>query len=195
MTIKQSNTFIDDVYIEDVEFEDLNAFASIISETSTFPLFISDNFCDKLLACLPTLSNLLISLPALALPDNDLDYYDIKQHKWVPIKDNYLAGAYRYKIYGNKYFYLPQAKNISNNCFLCDAKLVKYLALKDSHDNWFAYNKETETLNVAKHMELPYLYERVAVCFSGELPETSDYISYRNIPEKLAEGLAYKLFN
>ena len=195
VTIKKDSKFIDNIYIEGVDFKDLNAFASIISETSTFPLFISDNFCEKLLSSLPSLSDLMTSLPKLALPDSDLDYFDINQFKWVPVRDNYLAGAYRYKIYGNKYFYLPQTKEISNDSFLCDAKLVKYFALKDFHGNWFTYDKKTAQLNVPLHMQLPFLYERVAVCSSGNLPETGKCLSYNNIPIKIAEGLAYKLFN
>jgi hypothetical protein len=195
VAIKKDSKFIDNIYIEGVDFKDLNAFAAIISETSTFPLFISDNYCEKLLSSLPTLGELMTSLPKVALPESDLDYFDINQFKWVPVKANCPAGAYRYKVYGNKYFYLPQQKEISNDSLLCDAKLVKYLALKDLHDHWFTYDKETQQLKVPLHMQLPFLYERVAVSASGNLPEIGEYIAYSNLPIKIAEGLAYKLFN
>ena len=90
---------------------------------------------------------------------------------------------------------MPQSKEISNDSFLCDAKLVKYFALKDFHDHWFTYDKQTEQLNIPLHMQLPFLYERIAVCSSGNLPKIGEYLSYTNLPIKIAEGLAYKLFN
>jgi hypothetical protein len=45
-------------------------------------------------------------------------------------------------------------------------------------------------------MELPFLFDRVAVSCSGKTPEKGNgIITYTQIDKDIAEGLAFKLFN
>jgi hypothetical protein len=116
-------------------------------------------------------------------------------HKWEVAHDSNRVGAYRYKKYGMRYFYVSKDTIQLKKAYVCDARLVKYYAVADCFDKYYVYSREQKILSVPIGMELPAIYERVLTASSCLLPKKSDgRLLYQNIEENIAEGLAFKLF-
>jgi len=178
-----------------VSQDDLPTFVKIVSQETTFPLTATKNLNETLLTVLPTIQELLNELTLLDLPTADLEYFSTEFGKWEVAHDSNRVGAYRYKKYGMRYFYVSKDTIQLKKAYVCDARLVKYYAVADCFDKYYVYSREQKILSVPIGMELPAIYERVLTASSCLLPKKSDgRLLYQNIEENIAEGLAFKLF-
>jgi|GEM_PF-5682322 len=179
-----------------IDAESIDDFAEIVSAVSAFPVTCTKNFTNKLLAAIPGLSELAGSLPQIEMPEKNLQYFDPDEMKWKAVDSEIKRGSYRHDLNGVKYFYLPNDFIKSSNAYLTDARLTKYLSLAQQYWKFFKYDEKLGVLQTPIGMELPFLYERVAVSCSGRVPEKANGLTtYTQINKDVAEGLAFKLFN
>jgi hypothetical protein len=130
------------------------------------------------------------------MPEKNLQYFDPGDMKWKAVDSEIRRGSYRHDLNGVKYFFLPNDFIKSSNAYLTDARLTKYLSLAEKYWSFFKYNEKMQVLQTPIGMELPFLYERVAVSCSGRAPEKANGLTtYTQINKDVAEGLAFKLFN
>jgi hypothetical protein len=184
------------VEILGIDSNNIDIFADIVSAVSSFPIACTKNFTKKLLSSIPSLSNLTNYLPQVELPEDDLHFFDPEDMKWKKVASEIKRGAYRHDLNGVKYFYLPNDFIKSSKAFLCDARLAKYFALSKEYWRFFKYNQGTKILQVPIGMELPFLFDRVAISCSGSMPDKENgLVVYTQIDRDIAEGLAFKLFN
>jgi hypothetical protein len=184
------------VEIVGIHSDSIDGFAEIVSAVSAFPISCTKNFTKKLLAATPALTHLANYLPELQMPEDNLQFFDPQDMKWKTVDFEIKRGAYRHDLHGVKYFFLLDDWIKSSKAYLCDARLAKYFALASEYWKFFKYDQESETLQVPIGMELPFLFDRVAVSCSGKTPEKGNgIITYTQIDKDIAEGLAFKLFN
>ena len=184
------------IEIDGIDSENIDDFAEIVSAVSAFPISCTKRFTHKLLSALPTLSEIAVQLPKVEMPENNLQFFDPEDMKWKAADIEIKAGAYRHDLNGIKYFYLPQDFLRSSTAVLCDARLAKYFSLSKRYWKFFKYDEGTRILKVPIGMELPFIFDRVAISCSGKSPENKgNLIEYTQISKEIAEGLAYKLFN
>jgi hypothetical protein len=196
LTLGETSDAIPVIRVEGLLSSEISTFADIVSEESDFPLLPSINFTEKLLTALPVLSQVKNKLPSIELPYEDMDYFDTSLGKWLKKQKPAKAGAYRLNKFGVHYFYLPQEYEKARDAFHADSRLVKYLACQSEFGRYYVYDEQERKLSVPLGMELPYLYERVAISCAGILPaKNKGYLTYSAIPPEVAEGLAYKLFS
>ena len=183
------------IKVLNISTADLATFASIVSEESDYPLKAEKFFAEKALTLMPPLSRVMGSLETIEMPNSNLEYLDPKTRRWKKVEGGIVSGGgYRHREFGFRYFYLDSADILSRKAIICDARLVKYFALKESLGNLVAHNPVTLEFTVPFNMDLPFLYERIAVSCSGSLPiKEGGLIKYQNIPVDIAEGLAFKL--
>jgi len=200
VTAEPNNEMIDNLLIKGLKPEDIEDIAKIVSQESNFPLQPSVSFPTHLLSLLPSLNEIrdsLVKVVKVAIPDKGLERANIvnNQIKFESVDGEIKKGAYKFQTYDTKYFFLTQDKAESSEAIKCDVKLAKYFAFQSQYKDWFAYNPDTLSLTLPIHMELPFLYERLIVSLSGQLPEKiNNQLSYKNVSLEIAEGLANKLF-
>jgi len=179
-----------------IDSDSIDGFAEIVSAVSAFPVTCTKKFTNKLLAAIPCLSELARSLPQVEMPEKNLQYFDPDDMKWKAVDSEIRRGSYRHDLNGVKYFFLPNDFIKSSNAYLTDARLTKYLSLAEKYWKFFKYDEKLGILQTPIGMELPFLYERVAVSCSGRVPEKANGLTtYTQINKDIAEGLAFKLFN
>lgn len=184
------------IEINGIDSENIDDFAEIVSAVSAFPISCTKRFTHKLLAALPLLSEIGLHLPKVEMPEQNLQFFDSEDMKWKPAGVEIKSGSYRHDLNGIKYFYLPQDYLRSSSAFLCDARLAKYFSLSKKYWKFFKYEESAEILMVPIGMELPFLYDRVAISCSGKAPKKNgNFIEYTQISREIAEGLAFKLFS
>ncbi|MDB4040883.1 hypothetical protein N9489_05515 [Methylophilaceae bacterium] len=197
VTSESNSDTIDKLLIKGLKPEDVEDIAKIVSQESNFPLQASISFPTHLLNFLPSLNEIKDSLNKVAMPEERLERAVIvnNQIKFESVDGEIKKGAYRSSNFGTRYFFLTQDKSESTEAIRCDVKLAKYFAFQSQYKDWFTYNPDTLSLTLPIHMELPFLYERLVVSLSGQLPETiNNQLSYKNVSLEIAEGLANKLF-
>jgi organic radical activating enzyme len=192
---KESNKQFPILKITKLKKTDTNKFCELLKKESNYSLSISENFSEKLLTLLPKLSELKNFLPKVMMPVSDLEFFDTKEMTWKKVDSSMEQGAYRHLLNGVKYFYQSSNDFVNSYSYVCDARLCKYFVLTKKYQHFFMYDELSRELRVLMGFDLPFLYERVAVMCSGELPELRDgVLVYKSISRKIAEGLAFKLF-
>lgn len=183
------------IKVLNISTADLATFASIVSEESDYPLKAEKFFAEKALTLMPPLSRVMGSLETIEMPNSNLEYLDPNTKRWNKVEGGIVSGGgYRHREFGFRYFYLDSADILSRKAIICDARLVKYFALKESLSSLITHDPVTLEFTVPFSMDLPFLYERIAVSCSGSLPiKEGGLIKYQNIPVDIAEGLAFKL--
>lgn len=195
LLVKNNHESIPILKIKNIKKSELDIFTELINKDSAFPLSSTDNFAGKLLTLLPELRELIDVLPEVNLPNSDLEFFDDINMRWVKVLEATKSGAYRHLLNGIKYFYASSVSHTEIKGIMCDSRLAKYLAMSNSYQNFYSYDATKCELKVRVGMDLPFLYERVAVMCSGELPEVQNgVLVYKIIPQEIAEGLAFKLF-
>ncbi len=193
--IKNNSKNLPSLKIRNIKRSDLDIFTELINKDSMFPLSSSVNFTDKLLTLLPKLSTLIDVLPVINLPNSGLEFFDEINMKWQKVPEATKTGAYRHQLNGTKYFYASIEKHQKIRSVTCDARLAKYFAMSKFYEKFLRYHGSNQELKVRVGMDLPFLYERVAVMCSGELPEVQNgVLIYKMVPKEIAEGLVFKLF-
>jgi hypothetical protein len=184
------------IEIKGIDSENIDDFAEIVSAVSAFPISCTKRFTHKLLSSLPSLFDICKKLPKVEMPVNNLQFFDPEDMKWKAVDTEIKKGAYRHDLNGIKYFYLPQDFLKSSSAFLCDARLAKYFSLAKCYWKFFRYDESSFALRVPIGMELPFLFDRVAIACSGKLPEKKgNLVEYTQINKEIAEGIAFKLFS
>lgn len=196
LQVIESNDKFPIIEILGIDSNSIDSFAEIVSAVSAFPVSCTKNFTNKLLASIPDLKDIAGSLPHVEMPENNLQFFDPEDMKWKAVNCEIRRGAYRHNLNGVKYFFLPNDFIKSSNAYLTDARLAKYFSLAGKYWDFFKYNEKMQALQTPIGMELPFLYDRVAVSCSGRAPEKANgLITYTHINKDVAEGLAFKLFN
>ena len=196
LIIQNNEDFISEIYIKNISNEEAAILVDILDEETIFKFNLSLNFCNNFLSLMPKMRNLKKVLFKHDLHNLKKDYFSINQMKWIEVDETHIqTGAYRSKDYGNRYFYVDDETIKDKQGFLCDAKLAKYFALSSVHSNWFCYDAQKKQIILPKHMEPPFLYERLLIANSGSRPYTENgNLIYTGIDKDIAEGINFKLF-
>lgn len=192
--VKTEKNGLQTIKIFKISASDLDTFALIVSEESDYPLKAEKFFGEKLLTLLPNLSSLMESLEAVEMPSTNLEFLDLNTKCWERLRGEIKPGAYRHKEFGMRYFFLHQKNIQTRKAFICDVRLAKFFALREMLYELISYKESSLELVLPFGLNLPFLYERTAVAFSGTLPDkVGGQIRYKNIPADVAGGLVFKL--
>ncbi|WP_280760874.1 hypothetical protein [Prescottella agglutinans] len=127
-----------------------------------------------LLAALPRLSDVASALQRVSMPGfESAERFDLRSATWVPTGDPSSPGAYRIKRgFENVYVYRDEDDVANGVGAITGAHLAKHLAANATGRTFAFYVETSEAILAPLGCELPGLYERAAVAFSGHLPSS-----------------------
>ncbi|MFE4503893.1 hypothetical protein ACFRFQ_28890 [Rhodococcus sp. NPDC056743] len=125
-----------------------------------------------ILETLPRLSEVAAALPRIPMLGFDAaERFDLKSASWLPSGDPSEVGAYRIRR-GFEVVYLFRSSEdlVSGHASITSVHLAKHLAANAIGKTFATYFSTRGELLTPRGCELPGLYDRAAVSFSGELP-------------------------
>lgn len=125
-----------------------------------------------LLATLPRLSDVASALERVSMPGfESAERFDLGSATWVPTGDLGSPGAYRIKRgFENLYIYRDEDDVKNGVGAITGVHLAKHLAANATGRTFAFYLENFEAILTPRGCELPGLYERAAVAFSGHIP-------------------------
>ena len=127
----------------------------------------------RLLAVLPTLKELMDSLPRIAVPGaKTVEAFHVPSARWVSATDVSGIGAYRINNgFGLMTIFRTEKDFLEGRAAITPAYLAKHLAALQFGRPLLAYLPKERKLLVPIGADLPGLYERALVLSSGQMPE------------------------
>ncbi|WP_067790901.1 hypothetical protein [Nocardia amikacinitolerans] len=125
-----------------------------------------------MLEALPRLSEIGAALPRITMPGFDsLERFDLRSAGWMPCLDPSTAGAYRLRR-GFEILYLYRSSDdvMTGQAAVTSVYLAKHLAANEIGKTFLFYLAGTRAVLTPQGCDLPGLYNRAAVAFSGQLP-------------------------
>jgi hypothetical protein len=156
-------------------------------------VMLSPYFAQRAAPRLPSLSQLLPSLPEFRVGSEALERFDLGSGRWAACEHD-RPGAYRVSYFGRTYGYTNEGDLPFHRMHVADAATVKHLAAAAAGASLIGYDPESRTLSTSIGAELPALLERVAVMCSGTSPRLrsdTGFLEYANLPPEVA-GLIYQ---
>lgn len=148
----------------------------------------SDDFSRFLVAELPSHADLARRLPRAPRPSLSAPTYIVRRGRWDP-EARAKSPLRRVSEFPRRY--VIQHGGISR---YVDVRTGKYLAAAAAGVSYLRYDEEREVLSVMESLELPSLFERVAVMCSGEIPHRNEgVVHYASVPGDIAQSLSEKL--
>lgn len=176
-----------------------HAVADAISIVTHQRAEVVDDGSRDLAACLPTLSQLQRLLPVTnAFGARSYERWDPVTARFASSPNADVAGAYRVTGQGRTYLYRDVDDVTANRAHVADARLVKYLAARDSGRSLLGYEPEKGWLYVPLGADLPGLYGRAAVLASGKAPRADRdqrMLLYPSVPIDVATYLDHLLMS
>ncbi|MBF6243293.1 hypothetical protein IU471_06815 [Nocardia elegans] len=126
-----------------------------------------------LLAALPRLSDVASALRRVTMPGfESAERFELQSATWAPTGDLTNPGAYRIKRgFETLYVYRDEADVNNGVGAITGVRLAKHLAANATGRTFAFYIARSEMILTPRGCELPGLYERAAVAFSGRVPE------------------------
>lgn len=130
------------------------------------------NAGNGILETLPRLSEVAAALPRVPMLGFDsAESFDLKTASWIPTGDPSQSGAYRIRRgFEVVYLFRSSADLVSGHASITGVHLAKHLAANAIGKTFAIYFSTRGELFTPRGCELPGLYDRAAVSFSGELP-------------------------
>jgi hypothetical protein len=153
----------------------------------------------RLLGVLPTLKELMDSLPRIAVPGaKTVEAFHVPSARWVSATDISGIGAFRINNgFGLMTIFRTEKDFLEGKAAITPAYLAKHLAALQFGRPLLAYLPEARKLLVPIGADLPGLYERALVLSSGQMPEKLQgtgkthlkFTSYSNVSVNDAQTL------
>jgi hypothetical protein len=158
-------------------------------------IMLAPDFAQCAVARLPTLSQLLSSLPEFNLGSEALERFDLPSGRWVESQHD-RPGAYRVSYFGRTYGYTTEGDLPLHRMRVGGAASVKHLAAAAAGTSLIGYDRQSQTLSMSIGAELPGLLERVAVMCGGALPRLrsdTGLLEYANLSPEVAALIHQRL--
>lgn len=154
----------------------------------------------SMLKTLPTLGAVGDAMKRIPVPGGRrIEHFHVPSASWTPVKSTGGIGAFRVDSgYGWRYLFRNERDVASGDAAIGDSYLVKHLAAREQGRPLVAYDEKSQSVVVPYGADLPGLYERALVLFSGQLPQiieakgavsTMRIAAYRNVPTTDAQRL------
>lgn len=159
-----------------VEGADLEALADVASEGHGEVLA---SVTDAMLAALPPLSDVALSLPRAPMSGfTRAERFDVGSASWTPTSDVHAPGAYRLaRGFENVYVFRSVADVETGLAVRGSAYLVKHLAANQRGVSLVRFLQKSGNAAVPIGCDLPGLYARAVVLASGLLPRTRKLVA------------------
>ncbi|MFD6273118.1 hypothetical protein, partial [Nocardia asteroides] len=118
------------------------------------------------------LSEIAAALERTSMPGFEAaERFDLGSATWVPTGDLAVPGAYRIKRGFESVYVYRDEEDVNNGlCALTGVHLAKHLAANAAGRTLIAYIEGSQAILMPRGCELPGLYERALVAFSGQVP-------------------------
>ncbi|MCD2144552.1 hypothetical protein [Gordonia paraffinivorans] len=130
----------------------------------------------RLLQCLPRLSEVAASLHRTDLPGfESAERFDLGSATWMQTGDLGHPGAYRIRRGFESLYIYRDPHDVDNGlAAITSVQLAKHLAANASGRTFAFYVAKSQAVATPRGCELPGLYDRAVVAFSGSLPNSKE---------------------
>lgn len=135
---------------------------------------VSRDFADQLLAILPPMSTVIGGASQCSIGRLKLEYFDIQGFRWVAAQDCQKIGCYRSREFGSRYFFKGPGMAY-DSAVLLERRTALYQAFSAAKVLPFRYDKDKQTLHIARHISFPLLVKRCLVAASRKYLHVDNY--------------------
>ena len=155
------------------------------------PLSIVECIGSELISALPNLSDVYQNLPQISVANDGLQKFNSITGRWQPAASAQIDGGYR-QIWPTHTYFI-RTKGVFRQATF---ELTKLFAADLENAPLHNYSAAKMTFSSKLGCELPTLFQRALVAFSGKLPEKSEdgEILYKDVPAPAGKMIISKVY-